>query len=150
MDYMFNDELMVWKLFYRDLFYINMYITWHVNQKWGFKRIFMINVGLQQMQHYQPYARSWSAWHELYDKWINSSTNVFKMMKCSAICGIVKFNHQCKWFLKMNNVYNKLNFDESRCTPYGIDNCPLSNYTTTSNGGNMILCFKCYKKYVVF
>jgi hypothetical protein len=68
-------------------------------------------------------------------------------MKCCAICGIVEFNHQCKQFSKMNNVYNKLNFDESRSTPYGIDNCLLSNDTTTSNGENMILCFKCYNEY---
>jgi hypothetical protein len=79
-------------------------------------------------------------------------------MKCYAICGIVKFNHQRKQFLKMNNLYNKLNTNESRCTSYGIANCLLSNYTTTSNGRNMILCFKCYNerdpptygKYLVF
>jgi hypothetical protein len=42
---MFDDELMVWKKNYRDLFYINMHIIWHVNQKWGLKRIFMIMYG---------------------------------------------------------------------------------------------------------
>jgi hypothetical protein len=57
----------------------------------------------------------------------------------------------------MNNLYNKLNTNESRCTSYGIANCLLSNYTTTLNGRNMILCFKCYNehdapygKYLVF
>jgi hypothetical protein len=45
---MFDDELMVWKLFYRDLFYINMHIIWHVNQKWGLKKIFLIMYGYNQ------------------------------------------------------------------------------------------------------
>jgi hypothetical protein len=45
---MFGDELMVWKNIYMDLFYINMHIIWHVNQKWGFKRIFMIMYGYNE------------------------------------------------------------------------------------------------------
>jgi hypothetical protein len=46
----------------------------------------------------------------------------------------------------MTNVYNKLNSHEIGYTPYGIANCLLSNYTT-SNGGNMFLCLKCYIEY---
>jgi len=44
-------------------------------------------------------------------------------------------------------LYNKLNTNESRCTPYGIANCLLFNYTTTLNGGNMILCLNYYNEY---
>jgi hypothetical protein len=52
-----------------------------------------------------------------------------------------------KTLLKMTNVYNKLNTHEVGCTPYGITNCLLSNYATTSNGENMFLCLKCYIEY---
>jgi hypothetical protein len=41
----------------------------------------------------------------------------------------------------MNNVYNKLNTHEVGCTCYGIANYLLSNYTTTSKGKNLFLCF---------
>jgi len=55
-------------------------------------------------------------------------------MKCCAICGIVKLNHQHKNFRKMKNVYNKKNDVDPGCTPYGVANCLLSTYTTTPNG----------------
>jgi len=32
-------------------------------------------------------------------------------MKLFAICEIVEFNHLCKHFLKLNNIYNKLNMN---------------------------------------
>jgi len=79
-------------------------------------------------------------------------------MKCCAICGLTKLNHQHKHFKKLNSMYNKLNTTESGCTPYGFANCLLSNYTMTSNGKEMYLCLKSYlewnmitfAKYVVF
>jgi hypothetical protein len=49
-----------------------------------------------QMECYQAYDYNWSAWKELYDKWINYSTYVFQKMKCCVICAIVKLNHQHK------------------------------------------------------
>jgi hypothetical protein len=51
------------------------------------------------IQCYQTYDW-WNAWNELYDKWINYLTNVFKNMVCHAICGLTKLNHQCKHFKK--------------------------------------------------
>jgi len=47
----------------------------------------------------------------------------------------------------MNSIYNILRSIEYRCTPYGITNCLLFNFTTTSNGKNMFLCLKCYNEY---
>ncbi len=65
----------------------------------GFKNDVYDWVRLRQMQHYQPYDGQ-NARNELYDKWINYSTNVFKNMVCHAICGLTKLNHQCKHFHK--------------------------------------------------
>jgi hypothetical protein len=65
-------------------------------------------------------------------------------MKSCALCGIIKLNTQ--FFNKKNNVYNKLNIHEVGCTPYGIANYLLSNYTT-SNGEYMFLCLKCNIEY---
>jgi hypothetical protein len=50
------------------------------------------------MEHCQPNDYNWNARNELYDKWINSSTNVFQKMKCCAICEIIRLNHQGKHF----------------------------------------------------
>jgi hypothetical protein len=52
----------------------------------------------RQMEHCQPNDYNWNARNELYDKWINSSTNVFQKMKCCAICEIIRLNHQGKHF----------------------------------------------------
>ncbi len=97
-----------------------------------FKKYVYDRVQYQQMQHYQPYDQSWNASHQiLHDKWINCSTNVFQKMKSCALCGIIQLNTQI--FNKKNNVYNRFNIHEVGCTPYGIVNYLLSNYTT-SNG----------------
>jgi len=115
-------------------------------------------VRLQRIKHYQPYDQYWNAWNELYEKWIEYFTNVFLNMKCCAICGLTKLDHQHEHFKKLNSMYNKLNTSELQCTPYGIVNCLLFNYMMTSNGKEMYLCLKCYvewdmstfAKYVVF
>jgi hypothetical protein len=78
---------------------------------------------------------------------MNFSTNVFQKMKCCAICRMVKLIHQNKHFQKMNSIYNIICSIEHGCTPYGITNFLLSNFTTTSNGKNMFLCLKCYNEY---
>ncbi len=36
-------------------------------------------------------------------------------------------------------MYNNLNTNEFGCTLYGITNCLLSNYTTTSNGKDVYM-----------
>jgi hypothetical protein len=95
------------------------------------------------MQHYQPYDRIWNAQNELYDKWINYLTNVFKNMICCAICGLTKLN-RCTHFKKKKSMYNNLNTNEFGCTPCGIANCLSSDYTTTSNGKEIYICLKCY------
>jgi hypothetical protein len=64
--------------------------------KMQFKKDLYDCVWWQQMECYQAYDYNWSAWKELYDKWINYSTYVFQKMKCCAICAIVKLNHQHK------------------------------------------------------
>jgi len=96
------------------------------------------------MECYQPYDFYWNAQNKLYDKWINYSTHVFQKMKCCAICGIVKWNHQHKNSRKIKNVYNKKNDVNPRWTPYGVANCLLFSYTTTPNGQEIYLCLKCY------
>jgi len=53
------------------------------------------------MEHYQPYDYDWNARNELYDNWINYFTYVFQNMKCCAICGIVKLNHQHRHLKKI-------------------------------------------------
>ncbi len=70
----------------------------------------------------------------------------------------IRLNHQCKHFKNLNSIYNNLNTNEFGCTLYGIVNCLLSDYTTTSNGKEIYICLKCYiehdapidVKYVVF
>jgi hypothetical protein len=55
-------------------------------------------------------------------------------------------------------MYNNLNTDEFGHTLYGIVNCLLFEYTTTSNGKELYVCLKCYVecdvptyvKYVIF
>ncbi len=55
-------------------------------------------------------------------------------------------------------MYSNLNTNEFGCTLYGIANCLLFEYTTTSNGKEIYVCLKCniecdvptYVKYVVF
>jgi hypothetical protein len=69
-------------------------------------------------------------------------TNMFQKMKCCAICGIVKLIHQNKHFKKMKSIYNKLHSIEHGCTPYGIANCLLFNFTTMANGKNMFEVFE--------
>jgi hypothetical protein len=79
-------------------------------------------------------------------------------MVCCAICGLTKLNHQRKHFRKLISLYNNANTNEFGCTLYGITNCLLSDYTTTSNGKEIYICSKChierdaptYVKYVVF
>jgi Zn-finger protein len=69
-----------------------------------------------------------------------------------------RLNHQCKHFKNLNSIYNNLNTNEFGCTLYGIANCLLFDYTTTSNGKEIYMCLKCYierdaptiVKYVVF
>jgi hypothetical protein len=65
-------------------------------------------------------------------------------MKYCAICGIVKLNHQHTNFRKNKNVYNKENGVDHGCTPYGVANYLLPNYTTTPNGQEIYLRLKCY------
>jgi hypothetical protein len=47
----------------------------------------------------------------------------------------------------MNSIYNTFHSIEYGCTPYGITNCLLSNFSTRSNIKNMFLCLKFYNKY---
>jgi hypothetical protein len=91
------------------------------------------------MQCYQHYDHSWNAQNELYDQWISYSTNVLKKMVCCAICGLIKLNQQRKHFKKLNSMYNNLNTNEFGCKFYGIANCLLFDYTTTSNGKDIYI-----------
>jgi len=56
----------------------------------------------------------------------------------------IRLNHQCKHFKNLNNIYNNLNTNEFGFTLYGIVNCLLFDYTTTSNGNEMYIGLKCY------
>jgi len=87
-----------------------------------FKNDVYDRVQLRQMQCYQTYDL-WNARNELYDKWINYSTNVFKNMVCPTICGLTKLNHECKHFKKSNSMYNNLNINEFECTLYVLFGC---------------------------
>jgi len=46
----------------------------------------------------KPYDQCWNAWHELYNKWMNFSTNVFQKMKSY----ILQYVEYLNWFIKMN------------------------------------------------
>jgi hypothetical protein len=78
-----------------------------------------INMFMMNAMLLKPYDQCWNVGHELYNKWMNFSTNVFQKMKCFAICGILKLIHQNKHFRKMNSIYNKLYSIEDGCTSYG-------------------------------
>jgi hypothetical protein len=77
-----------------------------------FKKYVYDQVQYQQMQHYQPYDRSWNASHQiLHDKWINCSTNVFQKMKCIALCRIIQLNTQIfnkKIMFTVDSIFMKL------------------------------------------
>jgi len=77
----------------------NLIVKIIIIMKMWFKKDIYDYVQQWQMECYQPYDHNWNAQNELYDNWINDSTYVFQNMKCCAICGIVKLNHQHKYLI---------------------------------------------------
>ena len=100
----------------------------------------------RRCQRFQPYDWAWSSRNEVHDKWTKATSTFFKDLKCCAICGVTKLLHKNKKYKSIPNP-NINDFDtliQPGCTPYGIANVCLSQYTTNATGNVMHLCMKCY------
>ena len=94
----------------------------------------------------QPYDWAWGSRNKVHDKWTKATSTFFKDFQCCAICGVTKLLHKNKKdrFIPNRNIDDFDTLIQPRCTPYGLANVHLSQYTSNAKENVMYLCMKCY------
>jgi len=108
------------------------HLIFHICEKWDSKRMFMIEFDCDECN----IINLMIVVKMLEMNYLINGLIIWQMcLKTYMLRDIwTRLNHQRKHFKNLNIMYNNLNTNEFGCTLYGIANCLLSDYTTTSNG----------------